>query len=100
MHGLLDAGYTAVFIEPDVVFAGDPTNVLNEVLTRADVAVGSDYGRGKYAEATREYQSFSRETDGVAKALFAEWQGRRGERSDAWWVDANRARLPPAHDPA
>ena len=24
MHGLLDAGYTAVFIEPDVVFAGDP----------------------------------------------------------------------------
>ena len=32
MHGLLDAGYTAVFIEPDVVFAGDPTNVLNEVL--------------------------------------------------------------------
>ena len=52
MHGLLDAGYTAVFIEPDVVFTGDPTNVLDELLTRADVAVGSDYGRGAYARNT------------------------------------------------
>ena len=43
MHGLLDAGYTAVFIEPDVVFAGDPTSTFDDVLRVADVAVGSDY---------------------------------------------------------
>ena len=75
MHGLLDAGYTAVFIEPDVVFAGDPTNVLNEVLTRADVAVGSDYGRGKYARRHANTKVLVAKPTASAKALFAEWQG-------------------------
>ena len=75
MHGLLDAGYTAVFIEPDVVFAGDPTNVLNEVLTRADVAVGSDYGRGKYARRHANTKVLVAKPTPSAKALFAEWQG-------------------------
>lgn len=75
MHGLLDAGYTAVFIEPDVVFARDPTNVFDDVLRRADVAVGSDYGTGASARKRANTKVIVAKPTAAAKALFAEWQG-------------------------
>ena len=75
MHGLLDAGYTAVFIEPDVVFTGDPTNVFDDALRRADVAVGSDYGTGASARKRANTKVIVAKPTASAKALFAEWQG-------------------------
>ena len=75
MHGLLDAGYTAVFIEPDVVFAGDPTSTFDDVLRVADVAVGSDYGVGAGARRRANTKVLIAKPTAAAKALFAEWQG-------------------------
>lgn len=75
MHGLLDAGYIAVFIEPDVVFAGDPTSTFDDVLRVADVAVGSDYGVGAGARRRANTKVLIAKPTAAAKALFAEWQG-------------------------
>ena len=78
VHGLLQAGYTTVFLEPDVVFARDPTKVFQDVLTRADVATGSDYGVGKEARALANAKVLVAKPTAAAKALFEEWQGAEG----------------------
>ena len=74
MHGLLDAGYTAVFIELDVVFAG-----IHERVERAPHQSrrrrGSDYGRGTRRHANTKV--LVAKPTASAKALFAEWQAPR-----------------------
>jgi hypothetical protein len=81
VHGLLEAGYTTVFLEPDVVFARDPTKVFQDVLTRADVATGSDYGVGKEARALANAKVLVAKPTAAAKALFEEWQGAEGSNT-------------------
>ena len=81
VHGLLQAGYTTVFLEPDVVFARDPTKVFQDVLTRADVATGSDYGVGKEARALANAKVLVAKPTAAAKALFEEWQGAEGSNT-------------------
>ena len=81
VHGLLQAGYTTVFLEPDVVFARDPTKVFQDVLTRADVATGSDYGVGKEARTLANAKVLVAKPTAAAKALFEEWQGAEGSNT-------------------
>ena len=93
MHGLLDAGYIAVFIEPDVVFAGDPTSTFDDVLRVADVAVGSDYGVGAGARRRANTKVLIAKPTAAAKALFAEWQGAEANERGAGGSNTERAYL-------
>ena len=93
MHGLLDAGYTTVFIEPDVVFAGDPTSTFDDVLRVADVAVGSDYGVGAGARRRANTKVLIAKPTAAAKALFAEWQGAEANEHGAGGSNTERAYL-------
>ena len=93
MHGLLDAGYTTVFIEPDVVFAGDPTSTFDDVLRVADVAVGSDYGVGAGARRRGNTKVLIAKPTAAAKALFAEWQGAEANEHGAGGSNTERAYL-------
>lgn len=44
LYGLVKADYTAVFVEPDVMFAKDPLQLFHDVLMDADIITSSDYG--------------------------------------------------------
>ena len=74
LHGLVQADYTAVFLEPDVVFTKNPLQLFHDMLLDADIVATSDYGFG--ADAVRRVNTkvlFAKPSD-EAKKLLDVWQ--------------------------
>lgn len=74
LYGLIQADYTAVFLEPDVVFTKNPLQLFHDMLLDADIVATSDYGFG--AEAVRRVNTkvlFAKPSD-EAKKLLDVWQ--------------------------
>ena len=78
LHGLIQADFTAVFLEPDVVFTKNPLQLFHDMLVDADVVATSDYGVG--AEALPRVNTkvlFAKPSD-EAKKLIDVWQRAEG----------------------
>ena len=74
LYGLVQADYTAVFLEPDVVFTKNPLQLFHDMLLDADIVATSDYGLG--ADAVRRVNTkvlFAKPSE-EAKKLLDVWQ--------------------------
>jgi len=74
LHGLVQAEYTAVFLEPDVAFTRNPLQLFHDALLDADVVATSDFGFGD--DAVRRVNTkilFAKPSD-EAKKLLDVWQ--------------------------
>ena len=74
LHGLLQADFTAVFLEPDVVFTKNPLQLFHDMLLDADVVASADYGVGAEAlERVNTKVLFAKPSE-EAKKLVDVWQ--------------------------
>ena len=74
LHGLVQADYTAVFLEPDVVFTKNPLQLFHDMLLDADVVASADYGVGAEAlERVNTKVLFAKPSE-EAKKLVDVWQ--------------------------
>ena len=99
LHGLVQADYTAVFLEPDVVFTKNPLQLFHDMLLDADIVATSDYGFG--ADAVRRVNTkvlFAKPSD-EAKKLLDVWQraekAYRGEDAERGFGERDPAQRRP-----
>ena len=99
LHGLVQADYTAVFLEPDVVFTKNPLQLFHDMLLDADIVATSDYGFG--ADAVRRVNTkvlFAKPSD-EAKKLLDVWQraekAYRGEDAERAFGERDPAQRRP-----
>ena len=77
LHSLIQADFTAVFLEPDVVFTKNPLQLFHDMLVDADVVATSDYGIGAKAPRVNTKVIFAKPSD-EAKQLIDVWQRAEG----------------------
>ena len=80
LYTLVNADYTAVFLEPDVVFTGNPMQTIHDQLLDHDVVVSSDYGFKSAAKKTVNTKMIMAKPSKEAKKLLNVWQ--KAEASD------------------
>ena len=86
LSGLINADYTAVFLEPDVVFTKNPLQLFHDMLLDADIVATSDYGFGTDAVTRVNTKVLFAKPSDEAKKLLDVWQraeaAYRGEDSE------------------
>ena len=78
LHSLIQADFTAVFLEPDVVFTKNPLQLFHDMLVDADVVATSDYGIGAKALTHANTKVIFAKPSDEAKKLIDVWQRAEG----------------------
>ena len=91
LYTLVNADYTAVFLEPDVVFTGNPMQTIHDQLLDHDVVVSSDYGFKSAAKKTVNTKMIMAKPSKEAKKLLNVWQkaeaSYRGEDAERGFLE-------------
>jgi len=91
LYTLVNADYTAVFLEPDVVFTGNPMQTIHDQLLDHDVVVSSDYGFKSQAKKTVNTKMIMAKPSKEAKKLLNVWQkaeaSYRGEDAERGFLE-------------
>jgi len=74
IYGLVDADYTTVFLEPDVIFTKNPLQLFHDMLLDADIITTSDYGVGDAAVHQVNTKVIFAKPSEEAKKLLDVWQ--------------------------
>ena len=74
IYGLINADFTTVFLEPDVVFTKNPLQLFHDMLLDADIITTSDYGLGGQAVRRVNTKVIFAKPSEEAKKLLDVWQ--------------------------
>jgi len=74
IYGLVEADYTTVFLEPDVLFTKNPLQLFHDMLLDADIITTSDYGIGDAAVRQVNTKVIFAKPSEEAKKLLDVWQ--------------------------
>ena len=74
LYGLVNADYTTVFLEPDVVFTKNPLQLFHDMLLDADIVASSDFGFGHAAVSRVNTKVLFAKPSDEAKKLLDVWQ--------------------------
>ena len=74
IYGLINADFTTVFLEPDVVFTKNPLQLFHDMLLNADIITTSDYGLGGQAVRRVNTKIIFAKPSEESKKLLDVWQ--------------------------